>query len=242
MNKIHPQQDRIASFLQRTAAELLENRSFVPFGASLGPNDELTLELVPPTGDAFQTRKALHARLVAIAKSGQATAVGLCHSLEHPSLGQVIVMSVDHGIEESCSVILRLNTVGSQGTVFMGEPIVQPAAYAFFRYVNVDEASAHLIGRWSKMIAPGAEPEVLEFSANGHFSEGDTTGRWRADPGDFFTVLLQASTSRTRSRRINALTDRRLVLQEVVDGAVYQAEYERTSLAQSDKKPWWKLW
>lgn len=271
MSQIHPEQQKLVTFLQDMARKLIGKQAFFPTGASLAPDGQLILEYIQPVGSAFETRKQLHAKLVEIAKGGQTRAVGLCHSMENPQIGTAVVVCVDHVEEPPVTFIFPVTVAKSGEVQFSGEPIVQGAAYAFFRFVRVTDAQRLLPGRWQRVVPAGDPAEEVVFQADQSCTSLDGKGTWQAAPGDFFTMLVEETAGGVRERRLNELTERKLVLQSVEGGRVRQAEFTRlspppppaaaprpvpaspvspaaapatagASAPPKEDKPWWKFW
>ena len=250
MAELHPDLKKLSDFLQNMARQLIAKKAFFPTGGSLGNDGTLVLEYVQTDANAFETRKMLHAKLVQIARSGQALAVGLCHSLENPQLGTAIVISVDHIEASPATLIIPVDIDPSGEVQVRGEPMFQQAAYSFFRYVNAAEAQQFMVGTWKLKESQDVSSTEFKYSSDGTSASPAGKSTWKIVKGDFFSMLQENSPNGPRERRIVEMSASRVFLQEVVSGMVRQEEYskipgtgESAPQAPSDEaKPWWKFW
>lgn len=215
--------------LRKTAEGLISDGAFMPLGASISQRGEFVVEYVPPAASGFETRKALHRKLVGIAKSGQARAVAICHSLEN-QMGAFLVLSVDHAQDKPVTFLFPIQRVGGRDRI-SSEPIVQQAAYTFFGFVDAPTVRRLLPGKWLKEAGQGAATDVVTYHQNNSLQREGQAGFWAVDEGDFFTNLIefiQGSSSPTRVARIINISPERVVLNEVSSGVVTASVYRRS--------------
>jgi hypothetical protein len=249
MSQVQADDQLLVDRLHEIAQGLIAQDAFLPFGASISQGGEFVLEYVPPAASGLETRKAVHRKLVQIARSGQARAVAICHSLDNPA-GAYLVTSVDHAQDKPVTYLFPIQEVDGREQI-AAQPIVQQAAYTFFGFVDVPAAQRMLPGKWVQEARQGVEPDEVTYDAKntlqrarplgveplgtelpgtGH-TDARQTGLWAVDEGDFYTNLVefeQGSGSPTRVARIIELTKERLVLHEVSSGVVTASVYRRT--------------
>jgi hypothetical protein len=234
MSQVQADDQLLVDRLREIAAGLIARDAFYPFGASISQGGQFVLEYVPPAASGLETRKAVHRKLVQIARSGQARAVGICHSLDNPA-GAYLVISVDHAQDKPATYLFPIQEVDGREQI-AAQPIVQQAAYTFFGFVDVPAAQRMLPGKWVQEARQGSAPDEVTYGAKSDFHRAGPdgpgqTGLWAVDEGDFYTNLVefeQGSGSPTRVARIIELTKERMVLHEVSSGVVTASVYRRT--------------
>jgi hypothetical protein len=218
----------LVNMLHRMVQKMIADRAFQPLGVSMLQDSTVALEYLPgnPGETAFDLRKRLHRKLVEIARSGQAKAVALCHSLE-TAQGAYVVMSLDHIADKPITFLFPIEAT-TGGENLSTKPVVQNAAYVFFKFVDAQTAWQWLQGRWIRASGESG-PEDMIYWGNGAFQTPHLTGQWGLQEGDFFTTVIEASQTPPyrREARIIALDGQRLELQEAVGGLAVQTVYTR---------------
>ena len=228
MSQVEADVQSLVAGLRKTAEGLVAEGAFMPLGASISQRGELVVEYVAPTVSGFETRKALHRKLVEIAKSGQARAVAICHSLEN-QMGAFLVVSADHAQDRPVTFLFPIEQEDGRERIST-EPIVQAAAYTFFDFVDVATAQRLLPGKWVRESEQGAA-DAITYHPNNSFERAEQMGLWAVDEGDFYTNLIefiQGSSSPTRIARIIHISPERAVLHEVFSGVVTASVYRRS--------------
>ena len=229
MAQVEADTQSLVSMLRQTAESLIAEGAFMPLGASISQRGEFVVEYVPPAASSLETRKALHRKLVEIAKSGQARAVAICHSLAAQT-GAFLIVSVDHAQAEPVTFLFPIQSEGGREHIAT-EPIVQQAAYTFFGFVDVSTAQRLLLGTWVKDSGQEAGRDTITYHPNNVFQRAGQTGFWAVDEGDFYTNLiefLQGASTPQRVARIINITPERVVLHEVSAGVVTASAYRRS--------------
>ncbi|MEW6130413.1 MAG: hypothetical protein AB1757_25490 [Acidobacteriota bacterium] len=219
----------LLNVLHRLAQKMVAEKMFQPLGASLSLQGAVTFEYLPPLENepAFDFRKRLHRKLIEIARSGQAKAVGICHSLQ-TAQGAYVVISLDHAADKPITFLFAIEST-AEGDTLSSKPVVQNAAYVFFKFVDAQIAWRWLQGRWLRESGQNG-PEDMIYWGNGVFQTPHLTGQWGVQDGDFFTTVIevaQAPQAYRREARIIALDANRLELQESIGGMAVQTVYRR---------------
>jgi hypothetical protein len=214
--------------LRDTAVDLIVKGAFLPIGASISRNGEFVVEYVPPAATSLETRKALHRKLVDIARSGQARAVAICHSLAART-GAFLVVSVDHCEDEPVTILFSIEQENGRDQVGT-KPIAQRAAYSFFDFVDVPTAQRMLPGTW---VAEREQDDRVTYHPNNGLERKGQAGFWGVEEEDFYTNLVEfagGSSAPSRVSRIIRVSPERLVLNEVSSGLVTETAYRRVTI------------
>ena len=217
----------LVTMLRATAEGLVSDEESLTLGASISPRGELVVEHVPPAASSLERRKLLHRKLVGIAKSGQARAVAMCHSLADQKA--FLVVSVDHFEDRPRTFLFRIEKEKGREHISL-EPIEQIAAYTFFRFVDGPTAEQLLPGHWVKETERGRVPDSVIYHQDNSFKRERQAGRWAANEGDFFTNLLEfidGSETPSRLARIISISPERVLLRDLTPRALVPCVYTR---------------
>jgi hypothetical protein len=220
----------MVSALLNLASGMLPQGGFQPIGASITNDGTFQVEYVPSGGGGMDSRKRLHRILVRTAKSGQARAVAICHSLEN-QMGSFLVLCADHVQAQPVTFLVPLSDT-ADGVRVSGKPMVQRAAYTFFKFIDPASADRLLPGRWFKESGGEDRPGEITYHTDRTYRAAGEQGQWRVEEGGFFTNLVEVPAERGAGRqrvsRMVSLDEHRLELNEVVGGLVVGVVYTRS--------------